>query len=142
MTGIVVLIFRILAVISLYAFLGWALITLWRELQLTSSQLTSPQFPSVTITPLDFEDLQTREYQASEVMIGRDEGCEYTIPDDTVSSRHARLSYHHSQWWLEDLLSKNGTYLNDERVYTSTVIISGDELRCGKVNLRITIKNI
>lgn len=142
MTGIVVLILRILAVITLYAFLGWALITLWRELQLASSQLTPPQFPFISITPMDFEDLQAREYRVSEVIIGRDEGCEYSIPDETVSSRHTRLSYHHNQWWLEDLLSKNGTFLNDERIYTSTVIISGDEIRCGKVNLRITIKNI
>ncbi len=141
MTGIVVVILRILAAACLYAFLGWALFTLWRELRLASSTLASQRFPAINIAQLDSDDLAGRDYQVSEVIIGRDEGCEYHIPDETVSSRHTRLSYHHNQWWVEDLLSTNGTFLNEERIYTSTVVISGDELRCGKVNLRITIKN-
>jgi pSer/pThr/pTyr-binding forkhead associated (FHA) protein len=59
--------------------------------------------------------------------------------DDTVSARHARLSYHHNQWWVEDLQSRNGTYLNDERVSVPTVIVSGDELRYGQVATLIEI---
>ncbi|NPV78202.1 MAG: FHA domain-containing protein [Anaerolineae bacterium] len=141
MTGIVVVLLRILATACLYAFLGWALFTLWRELRLASSTLASQRFPVINIAQLDSDDLAGRDYQVSEVIIGRDESCDYPIPDETVSSRHSRLSFHHNQWWVEDLLSTNGTFLNEERIYTSTVIISGDELRCGKVNLRLTIKN-
>ncbi len=141
MTGIVVITLRILAAVCLYVFLGWALYTLWRELRLASSSLTSQRFPVINIAQLDSDDPAGRDYQISEVIIGRDESCEYHIQDDTVSSRHTRLSYHHNQWWVEDLLSTNGTFLNEERIYTSTVIISGDELRCGKINLQITIRD-
>lgn len=140
MTGVVVLILRIAGTVCLYVFLGWAVLTIWRELRLASSNLSRQRFPTLNIAQLDAGDLSGNDFRVTEVVIGRDGSCEYHIPDETVSSRHTRLSFHHNQWWVEDLQSTNGTYLNDERIYTSTVIISGDDLRCGKVNLRILIK--
>ncbi len=74
------------------------------------------------------------------MIIGRSPNSDYPIANETVSARHARLSYHHNQWWVEDLNSTNGTYLNDERLTFPTVIISGDDLRCGRVNLSIQIE--
>jgi pSer/pThr/pTyr-binding forkhead associated (FHA) protein len=38
------------------------------------------------------------------------------------------------------LLSTNGTFLNDERIETPTILISGDEIRVGKVLLEIEIQ--
>jgi pSer/pThr/pTyr-binding forkhead associated (FHA) protein len=59
--------------------------------------------------------------------------------DDTASARHAQLSYHHLQWWLEDLASTNGTILNDTPITMPTVITSGDEIRCGETHMTITL---
>lgn len=140
MTGIIVLAFRVFGIVCLYVFVGWAVLTIWRDLKLASSNLSRQQFPTLNITQADLDVQGGNDFRTSEVIIGRDEGCDYRIPDETISSRHTRLSYHHSQWWVEDLQSTNGTYLNDERIYTSTVVISGDDLRCGKVNLKIIIK--
>jgi pSer/pThr/pTyr-binding forkhead associated (FHA) protein len=49
------------------------------------------------------------------------------------------LSYHHNQWWLEDLGSTNGTLLNQEKLTIPTVVISGDEFRCGETRFTITL---
>jgi pSer/pThr/pTyr-binding forkhead associated (FHA) protein len=49
------------------------------------------------------------------------------------------LTYHHGQWWLEDLSSTNGTFLNHLPISMSTVITSGDEIVCGNVHLTISL---
>jgi pSer/pThr/pTyr-binding forkhead associated (FHA) protein len=59
------------------------------------------------------------------------------LDDPTVSNTHARLSYHHGQWWLEDLRSTNGTFLNDEAVASPLVVTDGDVVRCGQVQFTL-----
>lgn len=138
MSGIVVLIVRAIVSLMLYAFLGTALYIIWQDLQMQSELVKAAQVPLMTISPIS-DDTSPMEYSVPEVIIGRDPLCNCAIPDETVSSRHARLSYHHNQWWLEDLNSTNGTFLNDDRVYTPTVVIAGDEIRCGQIVLKIII---
>ncbi len=80
-----------------------------------------------------------RYFSQAEITVGRDPGCDIPLLDETVSARHAHLTYHHGQWWLEDLTSTNGTKLNDLRITTPTVITSGDEIRCGSIGLSISL---
>lgn len=138
MSAIIVLILRVLLAMNLYVFLGWAIYTIWRELRLSDQLLSARKTPAMILTNLDNDEGKTQEFTIPEVIVGRDPNSDYSIPNETVSAHHARLSYHHNQWWIEDLQSTNGTFLNDERIETPTVIISGDELRCGNVNLLVT----
>ncbi len=138
MSGIAFLAIRIIVSLMLYAFLGTAIYILWQDLQMQAELVKAAQIPLLTVSPIN-NDLNTMEFNVPEVILGRDPLCNCTIADETVSSRHARLSYHHNQWWLEDMNSTNGTFLNDDRVYTPTVVISGDEIRCGQVVLKILI---
>lgn len=137
MSGIVVLILRILLAASLYAFLGWAVWTIWRDLRAQGQIISAPYIPALSLqipgsdSPVSFS--------TQEVILGRSPSNDFPITDETVSARHARLSFHQNQWWVEDLGSTNGTYLNDERVGVPTVIISGDELRCGQMSLLMSI---
>jgi pSer/pThr/pTyr-binding forkhead associated (FHA) protein len=137
MTGVIVFILRILLAVSLYAFLVWALYTLWRELRTSQLMANAKKAPTIMVHVLESDTPDEYEYHQALIVIGRDPACELCLQNELVSAQHARLSFHHNQWWLEDLLSTNGTYLNDERVYTPTVLLSGDEVRCGKVNLHI-----
>jgi hypothetical protein len=141
MSGYVVLALRIIVIIALYAFLLAALATIWRDFRQQSQDILHRRVPTILITPLDIDETPVLEFNKPEVIIGRDQTCDYPLPDDAVSSRHVRLAFHHNQWWVEDLQSTNGTFLNDDRIYTPTVVISGDEVRCGKVNLLLTISD-
>jgi hypothetical protein len=141
MSAIIAFILRLLLAASLYAFLAWALYTIWHQIRINSLLISSRQVPCVALSPIDVETAGRREYNSVEVVLGRDPNCDYPINHDTVSAHHAHLTYHHNQWWVEDLRSTNGTFLNGERVEVATVIITGDELRCGKANFLITIKN-
>lgn len=139
MSGVFVLVVRALVSLSLYVFLGTALYIIWQELRTQSELARAAQIPGLTISPLNEGDINPVEFTIPEVIVGRDPSCNFSIHDETISSRHARLSYHHSQWWVDDMNSTNGTFLNDDRVYTPTVVISGDEIRCGQIVIKVLI---
>ncbi len=139
MSAIILLILRILLAVLLYAFLGWVVFTLWRDLKRQGELIAARQPPPLTLTTDVHGPLLIRHFSTPEVILGRDAGCDFSVNDQTVSSRHARLSYHQSQWWLEDMASTNGTYLNGMEVTAPVVITQGDGLRLGQVSISIAI---
>jgi pSer/pThr/pTyr-binding forkhead associated (FHA) protein len=132
MSGPVVLVLRLLLAVSLYAFLGWAFVSLWRDIKQQGALLASRKAPpiSLTLTCREFAP-QVRHFDQPDVTIGRDPTCECPVNDEAISARHARLNFHHNQWWLEDLNSTNGTLLNQEKLVMPTVVMSDDEFKCG-----------
>jgi len=140
MSGPVVFALRFLLTVGLYAFLAWAFMSLWRDIKLQGALLAARKVPPISLT-IARADLapQVRHFAQAEVTIGRDPACECPLEDAAVSARHARLCYHHNQWWLEDLGSTNGTLLNQEKLAIPTVVISGDEFRCGETCFTITL---
>ncbi len=66
---------------------------------------------------------------SSTLTIGRDESCEVVVPDRQVSRQHARLSLRENAVFLEDLKSKNGTYLNGLLLAAPTQLRESDEIR-------------
>jgi len=139
MSGIILLILRLLIALCLFAFLGWALLTLWRELKEYQKILSTHKPPSISLSRQTNNVPERFSYNITEVIIGRDPTCELFLEDRAISARHAKLSHHHKQWWVEDLKSTNGTFLNQETVEEPMVITNGDKLRCGGVELTIHI---
>ena len=139
MSAIILLVLRILLAGLLYGFLGFAIYTLLRDLKQQGDLLAARQPPLLTLTASLENQPPSHQFNKPEVILGREPGCDFLINDKTVSSRHARLSYHHQQWWLEDLASTNGTFLNDETITAPVVITHGDELRLGHIELLIQI---
>ena len=139
MSGTIFLFLRIALTISLYLFIGWALYILWRDLKYQSALLATRQPPAITLLLQTEEKNNTFRFTIPEIIIGRDPACNLPINDKTVSVQHARLSYHQGQWWVEDLHSTNGTFLNEEAVSLQIVITTGDVLRCGQVVFKMSI---
>jgi pSer/pThr/pTyr-binding forkhead associated (FHA) protein len=140
MSGSIVLAMRLLTAVALYGFLGWFLIFLYREVQRQGVVLANRHVPGISIMVNPQSDGGSlRYFTQAEITIGRDPGCDIPLSDDTVSARHAHLAFHHNQWWLEDLASTNGTKLNDLPITLPTVITSGDEIKCGKFRLEVSL---
>lgn len=140
MTATVVLVLRLALAIALYAFLAWALIALWQDLRVQGSGLAALKKTGVTVIQKSKRG-KNREFHffQSDVVIGRHTNCDIAVMDEIVSAQHARLTYHHNQWWLDDLGSTNGTFLNGTKLTTPTVVITGDEFKCGNAEFAIRV---
>jgi pSer/pThr/pTyr-binding forkhead associated (FHA) protein len=140
MSGPIVLGLRLLMALALYGFLGWAVLVIWREVNMLGMNLSGRRAPAISLTLIpENEPGISKHFSQSEIILGRDPGCDLQLADDTVSARHSQLAYHHGQWWIMDLTSKNGTLLNGAPVKIPTVLTSGDEIRCGNASLRISM---
>ena len=68
-----------------------------------------------------------------ESSVGRVETNAIVINDTTVSSKHARILRSTEGFWLEDLKSRNGTFVNGERVTAKRLLADRDVIRFGRV---------
>ncbi len=139
MSGPILLVLRILLVTCLYGLLGWGFFILWRDLQRQVNVAAIPSVPQLQLVA-ESDALETYRFDQEEIRVGRDPAADLCLDHPTISARHARLSFHHSQWWVEDLHSKNGTFLNGEPVGEPMVITQGDRLGFGQVSLIIEIE--
>jgi pSer/pThr/pTyr-binding forkhead associated (FHA) protein len=71
------------------------------------------------------------------VLIGRADDSTLVLTDDYASTRHARLSQRGSEWYVEDLGSTNGTYLDRAKVTTAVRVPMGTPVRVGKTVIEL-----
>jgi serine phosphatase RsbU (regulator of sigma subunit) len=64
-----------------------------------------------------------------EMAIGRHPDCHIVIEDSSVSRFHSQISFDGHDFFLEDLDSRNGTYLNDSRLHQKVALQDGDQVR-------------
>jgi pSer/pThr/pTyr-binding forkhead associated (FHA) protein len=74
---------------------------------------------------------------AGPMQIGRAESCEIQPKDDYLSQFHARLFSRDGLWYVEDLGSTNGTFLNDHKVAGPLEVHAGDDVRLGRTVLQL-----
>ena len=142
MIATLVLLLRLTLAIALYAFLGWALWNLLREFKQQGDKLATRKQPGISLTiRMDQGPESIRQFSQPQIMIGRDTKCDLSMMDEALSAHHARLTHHHGQWWLEDLNSTNGTFLNREKLTTSAVVITGDDFKCGNTVFIIQVED-
>ena len=87
---------------------------------------------------LDTADRTSVPLYEAEYVIGRDAANAIHIPDGSVSSVHARVFKAGGGYTIEDLKSRNGTYVNGERVERK-LLQENDKIRLGKVLLTYNV---
>lgn len=80
-----------------------------------------------TVIPLD----------ETQVTIGRAPSSTLVVDDDYCSIQHARLYREGDDWWIEDLGSTNGTFLDKAKVAAPTPVPVGVPVRIGKTALEL-----
>jgi pSer/pThr/pTyr-binding forkhead associated (FHA) protein len=77
-------------------------------------------------------------FQLGPIMpVGRLPGNALILDDDYVSSEHALLAWREGHWWLSDVASTNGTFLNGQPVTRPVQVSWGDLIGVGGVRLRL-----
>ncbi len=71
------------------------------------------------------------------VLLGRADDSTLVLTDDYASERHARLSSRGDDWYVEDLGSTNGTYLDRSRVTTAVKVPLSTPIRIGKTVIEL-----
>ena len=84
---------------------------------------------------------QEHELTRGELIIGRSSSCGLVLSDEKISRQHARLRIDGQSMLIEDLRSRNGTFLNGERVESADLRV-GDEIRLGDTTLRLTTPGV
>jgi DNA-binding winged helix-turn-helix (wHTH) protein len=77
--------------------------------------------------------------EAGETILGRDPGAAVFLDDKSISRRHARILISEEGATLEDLGSKNGTYLRGVKVESAVPLSDGDKIHAGSVALTMRI---
>lgn len=75
----------------------------------------------------------------AESNIGRAQDNSISIADGSVSAKHARIVRTSEGFAIEDLESRNGTFVNGEKVDTRRVLADGDLIRVGKVIMTFNV---
>jgi two-component system, cell cycle response regulator len=110
----------------------------WEETTHTTDQepvgdkLSSGQPPKPCLTALTGSATgQVFKVQLGETVLGRGANAEVRLNDEGISRQHARVRHDNGRAWLEDLGSRNGTFVNGVKIATPTELREGDKIQVG-----------
>jgi pSer/pThr/pTyr-binding forkhead associated (FHA) protein len=78
---------------------------------------------------LQVEVAERRQTFQAEFIAGRHGSL--PITDDYASNQHARFQIAHGSWYVKDLGSTNGTWLNGRRIHAAQRLRKGDKIKIG-----------
>jgi hypothetical protein len=132
---------RVLFLIGLYLFLVLVVIALRRDLSAQSVPADELAPGELVVVDPGASGLHSDAAfpLAAVTFIGRTPDNTIVVPDATVSARHGRLIHVHGDksWFVEDLGSTNGTYVNGRRIHNKTRLNYGDIISFGGVSMKL-----
>ena len=68
------------------------------------------------------------------IIIGRSPECDIIIPDMYLSQEHFKIWFDKDTWYIGDLKSKNGTFLNNAKIKRKAILEDDDVISFGGIN--------
>lgn len=125
---------RLVLAAILYLFLGLLLYTLWRNLR--QNETTAPVRPPAASLVWD-GDIERRPFELLPITgLGRAPDNAIVLEDPFASAHHALIQWRDGRWWIEDLGSHNGTFLNEQPITEAALLTPGDQIRIGETLMR------
>ncbi|MCS5479974.1 FHA domain-containing protein [Corynebacterium hylobatis] len=151
MDSIVLQIFRIGLLLLLWFFIFMAVRAMYRDVKLAGGvQTSAPAAPRRTVVPGRREAAKQLAVvegplkgshmavgTLEEVVMGRSPDSDFQLGDDFASARHARLFRRGSDWFVEDLDSRNGTFVNGARIDQPEQVGVGSDIKVGRTTVRL-----
>lgn len=79
--------------------------------------------------------------QKSELILGRSPESDIVIDNKNISRKHAKLKQDIDGVWLEDLSSKNGVLVNDQKILAPVLLKDSDQIQLGDLKLELVDTN-
>ena len=145
---LVLLALRFAAVLLLYLLILGAIAIVWRDWRAAARQVEQvrhsaarPPGRLIVVQAGQTDLLPGQSFPLSVITrLGRAASNTVVIQEPFASNEHARLYRRDQRWWLEDLGSRNGTRLNGERLRARAIVVTGDVIGIGGVQLRIELE--
>jgi len=139
--AVLLLILRVAGAFLLFAFLGVIAWLIYQDIRTTTVAVAERQRQYGVLRRVRSEDGTASVDDVYPLLpvtsIGRAPGNTVVLSDDFVSNEHALLMLRGQQWWVEDLNSRNGTYLNGVQLADATIVSAGDLLTIGQTELKV-----
>ncbi|MFN8481741.1 MAG: FHA domain-containing protein [Anaerolineae bacterium] len=134
---------RLALLLLLYLFIAAVFWLIWRDLRATARQVEQPRRALARLVVEDGGGSQLHAGETFNVLpvtaVGRDLSNTIVLSDAAISGEHCLLSLRDGQWWIEDLGSRNGTYLNGVRVTRPLTVSPGDAISLGRIQFRLVV---
>jgi hypothetical protein len=129
---------RLLFLILLYLFLARLMRALLRDLRAAAREPSDRPGRLVVLESPGGEPAVGRAFGLEVITpLGRDVNNAIVIDDPFASADHAVLTYRGRSWYLEDLESTNGSFINGQRIEGVAALGFGDEIQIGQVRFRL-----
>lgn len=148
---------RVAFIVMLYVFIAQVVKVIARETrQLATEPIPAPRKaaaarkPAATTGAASLEMVDAGESGIaagsyielwSPFTVGRDHACHLVLDDPFVSTAHAEIGRDDDGWWVADLGSTNGTFVNGALLTTAATLAEGDIVQFGRIRLRFATAN-
>ncbi len=100
---------------------------------------SAPQFPAIVVRGADPMVVSFSPDQP--IFIGRSNQCLVRLDSSEVSSKHARMTFESGKFWIEDLGSTNGTFVNGQQVAGRVELQPGTPIIVGRQTSIVGVSN-
>jgi pSer/pThr/pTyr-binding forkhead associated (FHA) protein len=129
---------RLLFLLLLYVFLARVIRVLLRDLRAAAREPAQRPGRLVVLESPAGEPAVGRMFGLDVITsLGRDVNNAIVIDDPFASAEHAVLTFRGRTWYLEDLRSTNGSFVNGHPIDGVAALGFGDEVQIGQVRMRL-----
>lgn len=129
---------RLVFLALLYLFLVFVVRALLRDLRSASREPAAELGRLVVVASPQGDPPLGSAYPLDAVTgIGRDVNNAVVVDDPFASAEHAVLTFRGRTWYVEDVGSTNGTYVNGSRIDGLAPLGFGDDVQVGQVRFRL-----
>ena len=135
MYNLLALIFKYIFIIIIYLFIFSIIRLIYLDIKGMGSISSDTATYLKLINRIESLPFKMEEYYPIEsiITLGRNRENDIIIKDPYISKKHFKIVEDEERYYIEDLKSANGTYLNEERIFDVVRLKNGDIIRIGQI---------
>lgn len=135
MFNILSLLFKYIFIIIIYLFIFSIIRLIYLDIRNVDFRKVDDTAYLKLINRIDSLPFKMKEHYSIEdsITLGRNTNNDIYIKDPFISKRHFQIVEDEGEFYLEDLNSANGTYLNQDRIQDVVKLHNGDNIRVGNI---------